>query len=481
MGYFDSIGSSLSDLVNNKAQPTAEEINPIAGERLFQSRPRSILQNNDTIGYGGDRGTRAYIRLLSNNADNAPFRGKDTALPDSVITSLSEGNNKYHGYADFLLTNVSCAMEEKVQVTQVFGDAEVVYYFGRQPMAFSFSGTLIDSPDNNWFTNWISMYSEFMRGSQLARNYELLKIVLPNMVVTGTMSGFSWQQSSANDVEIPFTFQFLAKKIEPIPAQLSVGVFSPEMAILDFNNSDMPTMSQSSIEGIKKALANDPNSFAGKVDALSDKVAGYAGAFNSVSANLNGVRTALFSPVIGVLSSLTKLIKSVTGTLKSLTKSITKPLKNMLRDISNISNQVTGLLGAVNEGIDGLAMEFKSLTDSYTNTLNTLKKTSGALASAPRTMGDSLRGLANSGKINSTPPFLSSGSHSAFTPVLSSGASRAATSAAPTRVFIVGGPPLPPLLVVGAGTEVSGSGRSSNKMKLLNMGRKRTPDMGASL
>ena len=82
---------------------------------------------------------------------------------------------------------------------------EVIYYFGRQPLIFNLTGVLIDSADNNWFVDWVKLYSEFFRGTQTAKNYELIKIVLPNMIITGTISAFSWQQDSSRDTDIPFS------------------------------------------------------------------------------------------------------------------------------------------------------------------------------------------------------------------------------------------------------------------------------------
>lgn len=425
-------------------------------ERLFLARPRSA----DKKEAGSDgRGQWAYIKLLTNPTLQTAYNVKDLSkrsISDSnpyelmsyAATMAAKGTS--YGYDKFLLTGVSGSFSEKLQVTEVFGDGEVCYYFGRQPMMIGFSGILIDSPDNTWFTDWMRMYSEFLRGSQLARNFELLKIVLPNMIVTGSITGMSWQQGSDRDTDIPFSFQFMATKIEPVP------IVSPEMV---YNNGAQKIQfekaasffSQSSINSLKsnydafeaiKIIQDPTSSLAQKSKAMASVGGGLSGAakaittgssffdsltskakagtldtlgspmFQGISSTLNGIRSSLFSPIYGVLSSLTKLISVVSKGTISIFSSLITPVRNVLRDITNISNQAISVVNAVNNAIRGvgryITSQLKGLDKDYNTALKTVGKASGVIASAPITIAQSASHMFSNGSLSYNAAFLQS-------------------------------------------------------------------------
>jgi hypothetical protein len=206
-------------------------------ERLFTVRPRSAFEQNHT---SGDRGTRARFRLLSSDAsrgqrrDVSNFTTKENA---NYIVSRLTNQQLGGGYADFLLTNVSVNISEKVQVTQTFGDAEVVYYFGKAPLFYNIAGYLIDDVDNQWFTNFYEMYTNILRGSELARNYEMVELVLPNVALIGSVTSFGYNQDAARDTDIPFTMQLHIKQATVIPVRVSAQPLNPEVALINFTKA----------------------------------------------------------------------------------------------------------------------------------------------------------------------------------------------------------------------------------------------------
>lgn len=451
-------------------------------ERLFTTRSRSVNHQDG----GGDRGERAYIKVLTTDTKRSLDRKSSQAHGVSNPTSLDGGVLKDavtgKGYASFLLTDVNCALEEKLQIVEVFGDAEVSYYFGRQPIMFNFSGVLIDSVDNNWFVEWMEMYSHVMRGTELARNYELLQIVLPNMSIKGSITRTSWSQNSARDVDIPFQFTFMAKEITPIKT-LSPNKPLTDDHVIDWKKSS-GFLNQSSINSIKtnsvtesmtnllgvikdpmssvkdyaKSLTgfgmdgtySPPSNFMSAVTTgagsnlsnLGSATSSLSGLFSGVNSNLSGVRASLFSPIYGVLSSLTKLIKNSGGLVSSVFNSFTSPLRNILRDIRSISSQAIGVVNMVNSQIHGLGNQFHALDRDIQNTLSSLKKTAGVITTSPKSVSSSLRELFNAGKFPLTTHFISTKGRSSLI----------------------------------------SSGRGSNpKLALLNSGKKHTPEQGAKL
>lgn len=424
-------------------------------ERLFTIRPRNTATAN--VG-GGDRGTRAKIRLLTNSPSTSlsnrsqveeGLGGQSLSASGSPLDNAINGNNKDQGYADFFVTDVRCQLSEKLQITEVYGDGEVAYYFGRQPIMMTVSGYIFDSFDNSWFVQWLSMYGQVMRGSQLAKNYELLKLILPNMYVVGSIASMDWAQNSSRDQDIQFSFQFLVKELVPT-AIVSMGVpVSSDAGLIDFSalNSFRDQTGINSAKASFSQLGNliqDPNSTLGQIaTGLSDLGSGLSSAissagqtaasaigsvtdslgltngtsssnstgnssniFTSISANLSGVRASLFSPIYGVLSSLTKLVKSGLGAVSSIFNALTSPVKNIIRDIRNISNMATGIVNLINNSIGSMTGQVTSIDNELRTSLGALKHAAGVVSSAPKTITQSLRELVNAGALPITTGYL---------------------------------------------------------------------------
>jgi hypothetical protein len=431
-------------------------------ERLFTVRPRGA--NTDEQG-GGNRGTRASIRLLSTNNATSLARANNTlegyggpslSASGGPLDQALNGNNSTSGYADFFLTDIRCSLDEKLQITEVFGDGEVSYYFGRQPVIMNLSGYIFDSVDNSWFVEWLTMYTQVMRGSQLAMNYELLKIVLPNMYVIGTMTNMTWQQNSARDTDITFSCNFLVKQLVPT-AILQTGVPTSNAATL-INFSSIPSfVSQSGINSLSSQFSTAQSTIQNPMSTSSDiassitgigsglssgiggigadatsayystettitssggngatlpagaSVAGGGSSANilaSISANLTGVRASLFSPIYGVLSSLAKLISNVVGTASSVFSAISSTVGNILRDITDISSLAIGLVNLVNGTIATGINALNSLDAETRMVLGSLIGTAGVIASAPMTIAQSITQLLNAGTFPATTGFL---------------------------------------------------------------------------
>ncbi len=451
-------------------------------ERLFTTRSRSVNHQEG----GGDRGQRAYIKILTTDTKRSLDRksshshgiSNPTSLDGNVLKDAITGK----GYASFLLTDVGCQLEEKLQVVEVFGDAEVTYYFGRQPIMFNFNGNLIDSVDNNWFVEFIEMYAHVMRGTQLARNYELVQIVLPNMAIIGTITRMGWNQNAARDVDIPFQFSFLAKQITPIKT-LPANRPLTDDHVIDWDKSS-GFLNQSSINNIKvqsaqnkiteltsvinnplssiKDYANSLTNFnlegvytpnpattgqsvvngAGSLSNIGSANSSMSGLFSGINSNLTGVRASLFSPVYGVLSSLTKLIRTSGGDASRVFNAFSNPVRNILRDVRNISSQAIGVVNMANNTIKGLGNQVNNADRDIQTTLLLLKKTAGVVTTSPKTVSSSLRELFNAGRLPLTTRFLSTGGR----------------------------------------TLTITSTRSENpKLALLNSGKKHTPELGAKL
>lgn len=400
-------------------------------ERLYQVIPRYAPNSNTDVKAGGLRGTPAFLRLVTDDATRSKNRPNvDSDLKstvDSILNQmLSDGGSAV--YTNFLLTDVQVQMNEKVQVSEVFGDTEVVYYFGKQPVIFNISGLLIDDKSNNWFTNFLTMYSEIGRGSELARNGELIEINLPNMAIMGSISGLSYSQNAQRDTDIPFSIQVICKRMKPIAAPpLTNALANENLAMaLSAGPADWRDMSQiNSIKNYIAKLSNGATTTGGIMGALSGlaalpgQISNFFGGITKQIGNfmggmgilgngsMFGFRGSLFSPVYGFLSSITKIIQSVFGGIASVFGAITGAVQTVLRDIRNISSMATGIVHAIENGISTLVNMKKAVLNDFRQTIVSLKNTVGCISRAPKTIADILRELASASLRNAA--FLNKG------------------------------------------------------------------------
>lgn len=439
-------------------------------ERLYSARSRYASVSSQPSGGSNvleARGQWAFMKLLTSQKQLSEYINGSTPRqlsPGSqsllgqggVVAGMADtsGTNNPPGYDKFLLTDVSCTLNEKTQISEVFGDNEVVYYFGKSPMLFNIGGLLIDSIDNDWFVTWLKLYSDFLRGTQTAQNYELIKLVLPNMVLTGTIMNFSWHQTSTRDVDIPFSFQFVAKKIEPLPAVKDGMVMTNRLAYVDFAKAGN-FVSTKQINSLKNQLSNlssviqDPtSSLRDKANALSGIGSNLGGSFGSstsankgflsgfqatidgwnsssknffnsiqssalfqsVTSSLNGIRTNLFSPIYGVISSLMKLVSNTYNSAVKTVLGFITPVRNLLRDITNLSQQAISLVNLVNNSITNFGRvivgQVRGLNTDFNNAIKSLSKAAGTVATAPITAAHAVSQMFSEGYLTTSAPFL---------------------------------------------------------------------------
>lgn len=393
-------------------------------ERGLTVRPRSTPLNN--LGrYTSDRGPIASIKLKSDRSNMEVM--KDLLEVNAGNQGLSEVADKLlsdSGYTDFLLTNIDVSFNEKVQINEVFGDSEVVYYFGRSPVTFNFSGVLFDDIDNNWFYKYMVAYHGVLRGTKVAQNHQLVQINLPNMTVIGTILGTSYSQDSSRDTDIHFSMQFLAKSIQPRPVLMPSELLNNAALKLNIAQAELPARFQNvaSINNIKRGVdsaraylgstmgassgflgdaAASIENFAGGVNSAVNGAINAARGFfdNSVGGFLSvaSLRANIIAPIYGVLTTLTKVVKSITGSVLSLFNGGSSILGSILQDIKSISNEAIALVNAIEGGVDSLVSSFESGTNDIRRTIQALRNAAGAITSSPENIANILKRLSKGG------------------------------------------------------------------------------------
>lgn len=131
-----------------------------------------------------------------------------------------------------------------------FGDGYANYFYGRNPRQMSISGILIDDLVNDWFYKFLIAYDKFLRGTSLARNYRLIRLTLPNVVLVGTILDLSYTQDASNDANISFSMNFVIKSMSFISSNQTVQNPNKLNSIFKLNptSRDFATLTSAEIQ-----------------------------------------------------------------------------------------------------------------------------------------------------------------------------------------------------------------------------------------
>jgi len=117
------------------------------------------------------------------------------------------------GYLDFFLTNVQMSLQEKMQVSETLSDNYVAYAFGQAPPVWTFTGSLINSVQDDQASNMFRLYTHILRATQMARRQKSLSISFDSYVVNGVMTNMSLGLTAGAELLVPFSFQLLVKRV----------------------------------------------------------------------------------------------------------------------------------------------------------------------------------------------------------------------------------------------------------------------------
>ena len=366
---------------------------------------------NNTV---GSAGPIASIRLVDPNNDFQPLvaekRSTDTRYDGiqslvsfySYTQLLNKGNDlggaipTSNAFDHFILTSYDIGFSEKTQIMTTFGDQEVVYYFGSNPVIVNLRGVLIDSLHNAWFTEFVTMYKTFFRGSQLSQNFEMIEIVLPAIKMAGSVISLTVQQTADSNTQVPFSMQFYAKSMEMIPIPSADGSLTYTMA--------------SGADNISFAGPTKPISGTQSVGGLTEPA--YITASNTLTTSISnwfGQGYDPNSPVVSVLGSLTKTIASVNGSVNSLVSSFTNPLNAVLTGVTSIATEAVGIANLITQETTTLGNIVSQPAVNLKNALNSLHNAAGIIINLPQSVSQAFKSSVKNGQIGGKVAVLGSG------------------------------------------------------------------------
>lgn len=126
------------------------------------------------------------------------------------------------GFIDFLLTSSTEPLQERVQVVDTLTDSYVAFFSGQSPPQFSFSGTVLNTYQDDQRVWMFRLYRSLLRGTRLANRGLIARLRYDSFIVSGYLTGLTQSLSGNNDHSAGnFNFNMLVKRI---------NVFTPSFA-----------------------------------------------------------------------------------------------------------------------------------------------------------------------------------------------------------------------------------------------------------
>lgn len=162
----------------------------------------------------GDEHTRSQLapRLAGDPAPRQNNRVTGGANTDDGLTR-SARTPATNGYLDFFISSMNINFQEKMDVKEELSDNYVAYFFGQNAPVWPFTGWLLNTVQDDQASNMFRLYSEILRGTQLARRQKSVDIKIDSYIISGAMCALSLALNAQNETYVPFSFQFLVKKV----------------------------------------------------------------------------------------------------------------------------------------------------------------------------------------------------------------------------------------------------------------------------
>jgi hypothetical protein len=139
------------------------------------------------------------------------------------------------GYIDFLLQSAPISLQEKIAVVETLADNYVLYTFGQSAPSFSYSGTLINTKQDDQAVNMLRIYRDMIRASQLARRKKTVRLRYDSYIVTGAAINLNMTQEATVEMAVPFSLTLIVKNILVLPnPDYAITVVEESFAPRDF-------------------------------------------------------------------------------------------------------------------------------------------------------------------------------------------------------------------------------------------------------
>lgn len=154
--------------------------------------------------------------------------------------------------SNFVLQQVQRQESENFQVNENFGQWISAFFFGNRPKVRKYTGSLVDTVDVAWKSEFVQVYESYFRGTKLIENQFRAYLSYKNTVVEGFPIDMNVIEDSTNDNVVTFSFTMLIVNESTIGATLDIN---PEgTGVVKAPNGTSLSIIQSWQEAMEKSL-----------------------------------------------------------------------------------------------------------------------------------------------------------------------------------------------------------------------------------
>jgi len=114
-------------------------------------------------------------------------------------------------YSKFFLEGVQEAESERFQIVETFNNF-YVYFFGKKPPIYQFSGHLLNTLNYNWLNEFMYFYENFWRGTRAVELGAKIFLTYNYQQVQGYILNISTDVRALTDKAAPFNFSMIVTK-----------------------------------------------------------------------------------------------------------------------------------------------------------------------------------------------------------------------------------------------------------------------------
>jgi len=222
-------GTSASSGLNSKPTPKGEKLAAANGgstRKVFQVYPTvghvptPVKDATDLIladwyrnGRVDKGGTHQLARQISPwEHDEKPASIRCFGLRKNARGETTEKDVELiPAYTKFLLESAQESHVERSQIVETFGEF-FVFFFGERPPMYSFSGTLMNTKNVNWVSDFKFWYDQYLRGTKCVENNARLLLTYGGRQIEGFMLNMQTQTEASMEAGVKVNFSFVVTR-----------------------------------------------------------------------------------------------------------------------------------------------------------------------------------------------------------------------------------------------------------------------------
>jgi len=126
-------------------------------------------------------------------------------------------------FTKFILESVQESESERSQVVETFGEF-FAFFYGKRPSTYTFTGTLLNTRNVNWLSDWMFYYENFLRGTKAVEQNARIILTYQGRQIEGFIMNTSNSTQAATDRGVQMNFQVLVTKRSVLSLSTDFGI-----------------------------------------------------------------------------------------------------------------------------------------------------------------------------------------------------------------------------------------------------------------